>query len=126
MRNRNEHDHFDRRRFLMVPFVLLFLAAAGAAVMLLWNAILPALLGVKLITFWQSVGLLVLCRILFGHFGGGRPGGHRHRGRPHHPWDNRRSQQWGKAHSVLRQRLVRMNEEERNIFMEEWKKRMRP
>jgi O-antigen/teichoic acid export membrane protein len=38
----------------------------GFAVMLLWNAILPSLFSVHSVTYWQSVGLLVLARILLG------------------------------------------------------------
>ena len=48
--------------------------------MWLWNAILPPLLGVKMLTsFWQALGLLVLSRILFGSFS---KGGSRYRGGP--------------------------------------------
>jgi hypothetical protein len=57
---------------VMVPAVL---AAIGKIVELLWNALLPALFGWPRITFWQSLGLLVLCRILFGGLGSG--GGNR-------------------------------------------------
>ena len=127
MRNRNDHhnhDHFGRRKFLLILLVPLFLAAAGGAVMFLWNAIFPALFGIKLITFWQSVGLLILCRLLFGHFGGGHHHHDQH-GR-HRGWPNSRRQGWGRRHSAIREKLVRMNEEERRLFLEEWKKRMRP
>lgn len=54
----------------MVAFVFL----GGQLVMSLWNWLLPPLFGWKLITFWQALGLLVLCRILFGGFG--MKGGH--------------------------------------------------
>jgi hypothetical protein len=50
--------------------------AFGSVVMLLWNGLLPAILGVKAITFWQAIGILVLSKILFGGFGG-RHGHHR-------------------------------------------------
>jgi len=54
--------------------ILVFGAAAVAVfsfiVMSLWNAILPAVIGVKLISFWQALGILVLSKILFGGFGG--------------------------------------------------------
>lgn len=54
----------------------------GSAVMLLWNGLLPAILGVKAITFWQAIGILVLSKILFGGFGCGhghnRSHGHVH------------------------------------------------
>ncbi len=36
----------------------------GLLVMSLWNALLPAILGVKAIGFWQALGILVLSRIL--------------------------------------------------------------
>lgn len=48
----------------------------GSLVMLLWNALLPAVFGFKVITFWQALGILVLSKILFGGFSGGR-GHHR-------------------------------------------------
>ena len=41
--------------------------------MWLWNAILPDVTGVRRISFWQATGLLALCRILVGGFGG-KPG----------------------------------------------------
>ena len=43
-----------------------FVWIGGEVVMHLWNWLLPSLFGWKLITFWQAVGLLALCRILFG------------------------------------------------------------
>ncbi|HKB70118.1 MAG TPA: hypothetical protein VKH46_04690 [Thermoanaerobaculia bacterium] len=49
-----------------------FIAVGGALVMLLWNWLLPTLFGWRLLTFWQAVGVLALCRILFGRSGLGR------------------------------------------------------
>jgi len=54
----------------------LFIAIGGQVVMLLWNWLLPTIFGWRQITFWQALGLLALCRILFGGLGGG--GGSRH------------------------------------------------
>lgn len=48
----------------------LFFAGLGAAVMLLWNGLLPEILGLKSITYVQALGLLVLCRLLFSGLGG--------------------------------------------------------
>jgi len=46
----------------------------GLVVMVLWNWLMPALFGLPVITYWQAVGLFVLCHLLFkGHRGGGRP-----------------------------------------------------
>jgi len=57
--------------------ILLFIFIGGEIVMQLWNALLPSLFGWRQITFWQAVGILALCRILFG--GIGRHGFHRSR-----------------------------------------------
>jgi uncharacterized membrane protein len=46
-----------------------FIAIGGEVVRLLWNWLAPALFGWGTITFWQAVGLLALCRILFGGSG---------------------------------------------------------
>ncbi|MDR2057835.1 MAG: hypothetical protein LBP83_06075 [Dysgonamonadaceae bacterium] len=74
--------------------LLLGLAAAagfGAAVLLLWNALLPSIFGIAAIDFWQALGLLALCRILFGSFGGNRMfagGGRFHKNPIHEKWQN--------------------------------------
>jgi len=44
----------------------LFIFIGGEVVMHLWNWLLPDLFGFKPITFWPALGLLALCRILFG------------------------------------------------------------
>jgi len=49
--------------------ILLFIAIGGVLVLLLWNWLVPPLLGLPSIGFWQALGILVLCRILFGGFG---------------------------------------------------------
>jgi hypothetical protein len=54
---------------LAVVGVALFAALGGWIVELLWNALLPPLFGWPAVTFWQALGLLVLCRILFGGLG---------------------------------------------------------
>ena len=69
---------------LLVPLaimgILIFTAIGGGLVMVLWNWLAPALFGLRSVTFWQAVGLLALCRILFGGFGLGG-GGHRNSSR---------------------------------------------
>lgn len=37
----------------------------------LWNWRLPAIFDMREVTFWQALGLLALCRILFAGFGKG-------------------------------------------------------
>ena len=53
--------------------IALFITIGGEIVMHLWNWLLPALFGWREITFWQALGILVLCRILFGGLGRRRP-----------------------------------------------------
>jgi hypothetical protein len=112
--------HRHQLRFRGFP--LLILAAVlgmGLIVKLLWNAILPSLLGINHINYWQSVGLLVLSRILFGGFGGGRPG----RGAG---WRGRWKQEYGDdsaGGNPFRNKWMNMNQEERTRFREEMRKR---
>jgi hypothetical protein len=58
---------------LIAPLAILGMAIfawiGGELVMHLWNWLAPALFGFRTITFWQALGLLALCRILFGGFG---------------------------------------------------------
>jgi hypothetical protein len=77
----------------------------GLIVMSLWNALLPAVLGVKAITFIQALGILLLSKILFGGFGGG--GG---RWRGSRAWKEKMKQRWDK-----------MTPEDRDRFKAEWK-----
>ena len=42
----------------------------GIIVMLLWNWLMPSMFGFVTVSFWQALGILVLCRILFGSLGG--------------------------------------------------------
>jgi len=52
----------------------LFAFIGGEIVMHLWNWLLPPLFGWRQLTFWQALGLLALCRILFGGLGGHHSG----------------------------------------------------
>ena len=54
---------------LAILGMLVFIAIGGEVVLQLWNWLLPPLFGWRQITFWQAVGILALCRILFGGFG---------------------------------------------------------
>jgi hypothetical protein len=46
--------------------VTLFVFIGGTVTQLLWNWLLPPLFGWKELSFWQALGMLMLCRILFG------------------------------------------------------------
>lgn len=45
----------------LVAFILAILI-----VQFIWNAVMPDVFGTKEISFWQTVGLLILTNILFG------------------------------------------------------------
>ena len=78
-----------KKGLLFLACFIAFALILGYVVMGLWNTILPAVLGVKTITYTQALGLLLLSKILFGGFHGG------FRGRKDHcstsmeenPWD---------------------------------------
>jgi hypothetical protein len=91
-----------RRKLLwIVPAAIaglvLFIVIGGTAVQLLWNWLMPAVFGWREVTFWQALGLLALCRILFGGLGGGR-GGTRHRWTPEEKarFRQRVQERWGR------------------------------
>ena len=89
-----------RLRFLIVAKIALIAAVAatvlGFIVMELWNVLIPGIFGLRPIDFWQALGLLVLCKILFGGF---RPG----RGGP--PWRRRMRERWEKMTPEERERF---------------------
>ena len=91
-------------------FIVLAIAGVfifGEVVMLLWNALLPALFHFPIIGFWQALGLLLLTKILFGGFRGGGP-----RGR----WK-------GKMQDKMKQKWTNMTPEQREKFKQEWERR---
>ncbi len=104
--NRNNINRRKRKFFFLFFFPVLFFVLTSI-VMLLWNAILPGLLNVSTLSFWQAAGLLALCRILFGGFRFGGGARHRFGGPPAH----------------LRDKWMNMTDEEKTKFREEWKKR---
>ena len=63
-----------KKLILLAPLAILavvgLLAIGGAIVQALWNWLLPAIFGWRQISFWQALGMLALCRILFGGLGG--------------------------------------------------------
>ena len=54
---------------LAILGMLLFVVIGSELVLHLWNWLLPPLFGWRELTFWQALGMLALCRILFGGFG---------------------------------------------------------
>ena len=73
-----------RKLAFMIPIgifaITVFALVGGYGVRFLWNWLGPEIFGWREITFWQALGMLALCRILFG--GLGRGGGHQSRRTP--------------------------------------------
>ncbi|MFO1456096.1 MAG: hypothetical protein U1F18_07615 [Steroidobacteraceae bacterium] len=74
-----------------LPLGLAVIALIAGAVMLLWNALIPALFQGPVLTFWQAAGLLLLMRLLVGFRGRGH--GARWIG-GHHAWRQRMNARW--------------------------------
>src|SRR5438309_7312097 len=74
LRKHEEERNMKRKWIWIAPLaimgIVLFAYLGGEIVMLLWNWLLPPLFGWRTVTFWQALGLLALCRILFGRLGG--------------------------------------------------------
>jgi hypothetical protein len=66
--------------------MVVFVTLGGLLVRALWNWLLPPLFGWHMVTFWQALGLLALCRILFGGLGLHDRAGHRSRERMARGW----------------------------------------
>ena len=96
---------------LAIAAMVLFIWIGGQVVMLLWNWLLPNLFGWRQISFWQALGLLALCRILFGAWGSSRGGGGHMRGRV----KERMAKHMGER---MRERWEHMTPEEREKFRE--------
>jgi hypothetical protein len=87
-----------RKLLIAIPLVILATAVFGFIVMNLWNWLVPAVFGGKIITFWQALGVLVMSRILFGGFFGRRPMRFVHR------WDQLTPEEREKFRAGLRRR----------------------
>lgn len=57
------------KHFFGILIFLAVFAAAAIIVMLLWNWLVPSVIGWAVINYWQAAGLLLLCKLLFGGFG---------------------------------------------------------
>jgi hypothetical protein len=90
---------------IFVALIMLFATAASAVVMLLWNSVVIQAVGARPIGIWQALGLLLLCRILFGAWS-----------RPH---------RFGPGSAATREREAwgSMSSEHRARFREHWRVR---
>lgn len=86
-----------------VFFGALMIFVFTGATMLLWNTLATAIFGLPAINFFQTIGLMILGRLITGGF---RPGG------------------WGGPAQArkhfMRERWQHMSEDERKQFMQRW------
>lgn len=64
--SRNRTQHLVETGFGIALLLTIVIAGFGQAVLQLWNWLMPRLFGLPPLTFWQAVGLMGLCWILFG------------------------------------------------------------
>ncbi len=81
----------------VVVFVALALLVFGFVTMHLWNWLMPAIFGLKTISFLQALGLVVLSKILLGGF-------HKHGGSGH-GWKRGMGERWASMSPEERERF---------------------
>ena len=92
---------------LIIGSLLMFLVVS-AVVMLLWNWLMPEILGINKISFIQAAGLLLLSKILFGGFN-----------REH--WKNKMSQSHWESKFVNNKTDYPLSQEQKTILREKFK-----
>ena len=64
--------HIAGMVILFIIGIAALITLFGFGTMYLWNWLMPELFDLPTITFWQTVGLLILAKIFFGGFEGGK------------------------------------------------------
>ncbi|MFC2100863.1 hypothetical protein ACFLRZ_03435 [Bacteroidota bacterium] len=82
-------------------FITLAVFGIGLIVMLLWNWLVPLIFNGPILTYWQSIGILILSKILISGF-------NHHKYNHHNP-----STYWRKK---MEEKLARMTPEEREKY----------
>ena len=95
----------NKMKWIMPLVFVAVVAAFSLVVMLLWNWLMPDVFGLTAISYWQALGLYVLCKLLFGFrmkpvIGGGYEGAIEEYSNP------------------VRKKWASMSEEERKAFIE--------
>ncbi|CAN5502045.1 hypothetical protein BH11BAC1_BH11BAC1_20930 [soil metagenome] len=103
------------KKFWFVKIIILVplgIAAVTFVTMSLWNWLVPVLFTGPIISFWQTLGLLILSKILFGGFHGkrGGPGGHMR-------------DRW---RSRMEEKMKHMTPEQREELRKKWQQRCGP
>ncbi|HZK98044.1 MAG TPA: hypothetical protein VFC67_27830 [Prolixibacteraceae bacterium] len=79
---------FRKRWYLFIPLIIVGFAAFGFLTMHLWNWLMPGIFHLPELTFWQTIGLMLLSRLILGGFGGHHRRRHDHcRTNMHEKWE---------------------------------------
>jgi hypothetical protein len=81
----------------VIAIVMVAFVVFGFVTMHLWNWLMPAIFGLRAISFVQGLGLVILSKILFGGF-------HRHGGGPR-GWRRNMQERWAQMTPEERDRL---------------------
>jgi|JI9StandDraft_1071089.scaffolds.fasta_scaffold938278_1 hypothetical protein len=100
----NTNFRSGKKKIAIGFFILSFIFIIPAIVMLLWNAILPEVIHVNTIGYWQAMGIFALSKLLFGGFGMGR--------RP------------GFKNQEFRQKWMNMTDEDKEALKSKWREKM--
>ncbi len=102
----SHYKHWKRKKPFIFLFIIAGIFALSAVVMFLWNAILPDVIDVNPLNYWQALGILVLSKILFGgsKFGPGR-------------------KHYKNKHLHFKEKFMNMTDEQKESFREEWRYR---
>ncbi len=100
-----------KKKMIFIPFFFVGMAALVIwVVMLLWNWLTPDLFGWRVIDYWEAAGILLLSKILFGGFGGGKSKCHCQSRKNHAGWKRRFKHKW-----------TNMSEDEKKRWEEKFK-----
>ena len=109
MDNNQGFSHQVKRIILRILFFVAMAFILGFVVLLLWNFVITRVTNFPAVNYWQAVGLLILFRILFGSFHFGKM--------------FRQQNIGGGPQYFLKDKLMNMDEADRDAFKEEWRKR---
>ncbi len=84
--------------FVLPAFLIVF-AGLVWALFALWNSLMPAIFGLRVITYWQALGLMVLSWILFRGFRGPQFG--------RDPWARGMRDRWRKMTPAEREEFTK-------------------
>jgi hypothetical protein len=103
--NNTYSSNKKKKLFFMIPCGIILALLFVWGVQLLWNILMPEIFGLKMISFWQAFGILLLSKILFGGF--------RFKGRRHEMCHGQ----------CFNKHAQHCTDDDRSKFKAEWKRR---